>query len=158
MTSNLINNSYLKHLSAHLIKVAVSTAVGWEEWRHGNVLRKSSSVISLIYNSETNMDYYVSFSILSFQDISDVSCWDWLLSDYGLGWERVPAEILSCLILSFVFWFQCLSKDIAVLLWVPDWFFYHLSKSNMLKSLCSTSLKQLLFFNIAVHSLSNLFE
>lgn len=35
---------------------------------------------------------------------------------YGLGWERVPAEILSCLILSFVFWFQCMSKDIAVLL------------------------------------------
>jgi len=27
-------------------------------------------------NSETNMDYYVECSILSFQDISDVSCWD----------------------------------------------------------------------------------
>lgn len=34
----------------------------------------------------------------------------------GWGGKKVPAEILSCLILSFVFWFQCLSKDIAVLL------------------------------------------
>lgn len=68
ITSNLINS--------HLIRVAVSTVVGWEEWRHGNVLRKSSSVISLIYNSEINMDYYVSFSILNFQDISNVSYWD----------------------------------------------------------------------------------
>ena len=41
-----------------------------------------------------------------------------------MGWGgSVPAEILSCLILSFVFWFQCLSKDIAVLLGVPDWVF-----------------------------------
>lgn len=39
------------------------------------------------------------------------------LPDYGLGWEReFQLKILSCLILSFVFWFQCLSKDIAVLL------------------------------------------
>lgn len=44
--------------------------------------------------------------------------WLWV----GVG-KRVPSEILSCLILSFVFWFQCLSKDIAVLLWVPDWVF-----------------------------------